>query len=70
MVEYVNDCNGCPECRFCGRYKSKTNIYRCDYCGDEFDPKDLKKIGGEHVCLECYIEMAQGDWDDAESVEE
>lgn len=70
MVEYESECNGCSECRFCGRNARKRAIFRCDECGDAFEPKELKHINNKHICLECYLEIAQGEWDDAQSPEE
>lgn len=70
MVEYISDCNGCPECHYCGRKTRKVSVYHCDECGDEYDTSELRRIDGKDICLDCYIEMANSQWEDSERIGE
>lgn len=54
MVEYVSDCNGCPECHYCGRKTRKRAVYTCDWCRKECDLKNSYDIKGDLVCGNCY----------------
>lgn len=58
MASYEESaCNGCPECRECGRSNKRYIVYRCDQCGytsqdeNEFD----KSIYGVDLCRICYM---------------
>ena len=54
MVEYEDDCVGCPQgCINCGR--RETPHWYCDECGEEFDPEDLYDVEGDMVCEECIL---------------
>lgn len=53
MIDYIDDCYGCPECRNCGR--KHLEILRCDECGEvitDFD--DYKEECGDHFHLDCW----------------
>lgn len=33
-------------------YKEETGC--CEWCGDEFDRDELKRVDGEYYCKDCY----------------
>lgn len=60
-MEYrTNFCNGCPDCRDCGRNKMVT-MFRCDRCGYESTDRDdfESTMYGKLFCRECYDEYAE-----------
>ncbi len=70
MIEYKDDCVGCPPemgCRGSGCPLSNVPHWYCDDCEDEMDPFDLRLYNGKMLCRECLSERA---WEEAEWVEE
>lgn len=56
MIEYEDECVGCPQgCIHCGR-KSVPHYY-CDECEEELDPNDMYgDIDDEIFCRECFLD--------------
>ena len=53
MIESRTMCNGCPECRHCGRKYQKYKALICDYCHGEVDRALFDEKTGEHICMDC-----------------
>lgn len=54
MIQYEDDCVGCPQgCTKCGR--DHTPHFYCDKCGEEFQPEALYDVDGEMLCDECAL---------------
>ena len=51
MIESRSMCNGCAECRHCGRKYQKYKALICDYCHGEVDMAYV--LNGDHVCADC-----------------
>lgn len=51
MVETRDNCNGCAECRHCGRKYQKYKALICDYCHGEVEWAYV--LNGDHVCSDC-----------------
>lgn len=51
-----NCCNGCPECRGCGRDTQYYVYWKCDICGFESDEEsDFESDNfGMDICKNCY----------------
>jgi hypothetical protein len=53
-------CRVCDEfgksdrCPSCGREDSTPEVFRCEYCGEEFDEEDLVIHKGHLCCPDCY----------------
>lgn len=59
MIEYENECVGCPPEMGClGKYCPKLNVVHtyCDECGEE---EQLYWYEGEQLCKECVIERLE-----------
>lgn len=57
MASYEESaCNGCVECRECGRYGKKYIVFKCDQCGYETTEEDeiVSSIYGVDLCRICY----------------
>lgn len=70
MIEYKDDCVGCPPemgCRGSGCPLSNVPHWYCDDCQEEFPPSELRRYDGDMLCRCCLMERA---WDNAESVED
>ena len=52
MIETRTLCNGCAECRHCGRKYQKYKALICDYCHGEVE-RAYRTEDGEHVCDKC-----------------
>ena len=53
MVEYENECVGCPQgCIHCGRDNTK-HLY-CDLCGA--DCEELYVLYGQELCEDCLLD--------------
>lgn len=63
MIEYENECIGCPPEMGCmGDACRNRNVphYYCDECGEE---DTLYKFNGEELCVDCLLrqlEMVEG----------
>ena len=58
MVQYENECVGCPPNMGCiGSACSYQNVlrYYCDTCKDEVD--ELYQYDGEQLCLNCLLDI-------------
>lgn len=56
MIEYSNECVGCPPEMGClGDSCPNRNVphYVCDKCGIEYEPTELYDVYGEHLCEDC-----------------
>mgnify|MGYP001181851062 FL=1 len=56
MIEYRNECVGCPEDMSCiGQKCPKMNVphYICDNCGEE---EKLYQIDNKQLCRDCAVE--------------
>ncbi len=66
---YEDACNGCEECRHCGRGLKMYKAFYCDSCGKKYDSDKLRRYKGEDVCRECFLEMMDEEWHDLPEVE-
>lgn len=57
MIESRSMCNGCPECRHCGRKYQKYKALICDYCHGEVDMAYV--FNGDHVCADCLDKVLE-----------
>ena len=55
----------CVDCRSLGLHclgdscpRINVKRYYCDVCGEEHDRDELRQVGNEHICQECYTESA------------
>ena len=55
MIESRSMCNGCAECRHCGRKYQKYKALICDYCHGEVDMAYV--LNGDHVCADCLPDV-------------
>lgn len=56
MVEYENNCCGCPECKGCGRKYKDYPVFNCDWCKDSIDADELYEgPKGEMLCPSCAL---------------
>ena len=58
MVEFENECVGCPpEIGCLGSACPKRNVPHlfCDSCEDEFESNELYMFDGEMLCSECLL---------------
>ena len=59
MIEYTNECVGCPPEKGCLHdccpYRNVKRLY-CDNCDSEVDK--LYELDGEQWCYECVVEDA------------
>lgn len=52
MIEYENECVGCPQgCIYCGRNIPTPHLY-CDECDAAVDT--LYEYAGEQFCAKCF----------------
>ena len=61
MVEYKNDCVGCPKDMGCdGGACMYAHIphYYCDNCGMEHDRETMREADGVDLCQDCLLEYA------------
>lgn len=49
-----SNCNGCPDCRDCGRKYEYYYIYKCDNCGYESYDEMNTDFCGLDLCDKCY----------------
>lgn len=57
MIEYLDDCVGCPQgCISCGR-NIPHKVVECDTCGKTNDKPEMRFVpfGNKQLCPECYI---------------
>ena len=47
-------CNGCQECKCCGRDQEYQKRYYCDVCGQETE--DLYETQNGQECIDCIME--------------
>lgn len=57
MIESRSMCNGCAECRHCGRKYQKYKALICDYCHGEVDM--VYVLNGDHVCANCLDKVLE-----------
>lgn len=67
---YEDTCNGCEECRHCGRDLKTNKAFYCDSCGESFDSDELRQYEGEDICKECFLGMMEEEWDGLPCVKE
>lgn len=64
LIRRETMCNGCPECVGCGRDLLKTDVFRCDQCGEEFYEGNGKEIDGQDLCWSCVDERESEEEED------
>lgn len=57
MIESRSMCNGCAECRHCGRKWQKYKALICDYCHGEVEMAYV--LNGDHVCTDCLDKVLE-----------
>lgn len=59
MIEYIDECIGCPADKGCigdACAYSSVPVYYCDECGEEFDPEDLYYDDNKDMlCERCLL---------------
>ncbi len=54
--EFINDCNGCPDCHGCGR-NTRRLVSICDYCGEQiYNSDNAYQVHGQDLCGDCAQE--------------
>ena len=59
MIETRDNCNGCAECRHCGRKYQKYKALICDYCHGEVEMAYVDPKTGDHVCADCLDKVLE-----------
>lgn len=54
MIKTDNNCNGCPECRHCGRAKDYTYT-ACDVCNNDITNENSY----DGMCVQCAIDYIE-----------
>ncbi len=50
--EFINDCNGCPDCHGCGRNRTR-KVAVCDRCGEPIEEDWWNYPTSEMLCSYC-----------------
>lgn len=73
MITYEDECVCCPKELGClGSSCPYMNVkhFRCDWCDEDLDPSELRYYKNQHICKECYLVIAEEEWEDFNKVNE
>lgn len=65
MIDFVNECVGCEECRGCGL--DRVRVERCDVCGEIVSGKAYQIDHNRYMCEACAVDYCNEHFDDIDS---